>query len=123
MCTPLVSGAAALIRAQHPEWPATVETFFSIRNALMSTAVNIYPLNPQFLKDKELGVGRLNIAAAVALGPAAPQSGDLNGDGAVDVDDLLKVISDWGGVHTSADINGDGAVDSDDLVLVISNWS
>jgi hypothetical protein len=55
-----------------------------------------------------------------------PRTGDTNCDGAVDVDDLIAVILNWGpcqpGVPCPADVNHDGAVDSDDLVTVILNW-
>ena len=63
------------------------------------------------------------------LGPVKP--GDINGSGAVDVDDLLAVINGWGPCPAppdacAADIapvgGGDGAVDVDDLLMVINNW-
>ncbi|MCH2148054.1 MAG: dockerin type I domain-containing protein [Phycisphaerales bacterium] len=52
--------------------------------------------------------------------------GDANGDGVVDVTDLLAVIYDWGvcdpeGV-CSGDLNGDGLANVDDLLMVIANW-
>jgi subtilisin family serine protease len=126
MATPLVSGAVALVRSQHPAWPANIQTFMNVRDRFMDTVVNICPQNPAFCpagNEPLLGVGRLDAAAAVDLGPVAPQSGDLNGDGEVGVDDLLKVISDWGQTHTSADITGNGVVDVDDLLTVINRWS
>jgi hypothetical protein len=53
--------------------------------------------------------------------------GDVNGDGVVDIDDLLLVIAGWGAcvpppVFCIADVTGDGEVNIDDLLLVISNW-
>ncbi|MHC5026097.1 MAG: FG-GAP-like repeat-containing protein [Planctomycetota bacterium] len=55
----------------------------------------------------------------IAGGPV----GDANGDGTVDVEDLVAVIVDWGKCgDCSADINDDGQVDVQDLVLVILNW-
>ena len=56
------------------------------------------------------------------LTPPAPKTGDLNGDGAVNVNDMLSVVNQWSLVHTSADINNDGVVNVGDLLLVISNW-
>jgi subtilisin family serine protease len=120
MATPLVSGAAALIRSQHPEWPADISTTNSIRLALRNTAVNINAQNPQYAG--ELGHGRVDIGAAVQLGPPTPALGDLNNSGAVDVDDLIAVIVAWGQVHSSADLDGDGQVEVDDLITVILNW-
>ncbi|MCX6780276.1 MAG: S8 family serine peptidase [Candidatus Magasanikbacteria bacterium] len=55
---PLVAGAAALIKAEHPEWTAK-----DIINDLFSTADNIDSKNPQF--QGMLGFGRLNIGQAM----------------------------------------------------------
>lgn len=51
--------------------------------------------------------------------------GDVNGDGVVDVEDLVQVILDWGPCPPPcpSDLNGDGEVDVEDLVAVILNWS
>src|SRR5262245_55521911 len=53
--------------------------------------------------------------------------GDVDGDGQVNIDDLLAVISAWGEcpqppADCPADLNADGTVDVDDLLTVISNW-
>jgi hypothetical protein len=51
--------------------------------------------------------------------------GDANGDGAVNVDDLLLVINSWGTcpVRCAADMTGDGVVDQGDLEVVLFNWT
>jgi subtilisin family serine protease len=58
---------------------------------------------------------------------AVPQlQGDVNGDGAVDVLDLVEVIVNWGACPAGAcraDIDGDSVVNVIDLILVILNWS
>lgn len=59
---------------------------------------------------------------AVLLTPVPSKSGDTNCDDAVNVDDLLGVINNWGG-YGSADLNNDGVVNVDDLLEVIMNWS
>jgi len=52
-----------------------------------------------------------------------PCSGDINGTGMVDVDDLLAVINAWGPcAGCPADTNGDGVVNVDDLLAVINHW-
>jgi S-formylglutathione hydrolase FrmB len=65
------------------------------------------------------------IAKHLDLTPHVP--GDVNGDGAVNVDDLVAVILAWGPCPAppaacTADVNGSGTVDVDDLVTVILNW-
>jgi Ca2+-binding EF-hand superfamily protein len=47
---------------------------------------------------------------------------DLNGDGIVDVNDLLLIVGDWGSNDPDLDIDGDGTVDTDDLLAVIAAW-
>ncbi|MCI0364633.1 MAG: dockerin type I domain-containing protein, partial [Phycisphaerales bacterium] len=68
--------------------------------------------------------------AALLMSKAPPIPGDLNGDGVVNVLDLLAVISAWGPCppppgSCAADISppgGDGTVNILDLLAVISNW-
>jgi hypothetical protein len=51
-----------------------------------------------------------------------PDCPDINGDGYVNVSDLLAVIDQWGSTDSDADINGDGIVNVTDLLEVIGNW-
>jgi hypothetical protein len=63
---------------------------------------------------------------AIALLPGAGDPlGDINGDGVVNVGDLLAVIGAWGlcPANCAADLNGDGVIDVDDLLIVVNNWS
>ena len=49
--------------------------------------------------------------------------GDATGDGQVNVDDLLIVISSWGPCQACpADFNLDGVVGVDDLLILLANW-
>ncbi len=52
-------------------------------------------------------------------------SGDVNGDGVIDVLDLIEVITSWGPCPgcDRADVDGSGAVDVLDLIAVISAWT
>ncbi len=75
----------------------------------------------QFAKPPSLGVLLSEIPT--------PLLGDVNGDGTVDVDDLIAVILAWGQCPTPpatggcpADVNHSGTVDVDDLIMVILNW-
>lgn len=55
------------------------------------------------------------------VAPVCPE--DLNGDGVVDVSDLLGMLADWGTcAGCSADINGDGVVDVSDLLVLLGAW-
>ena len=49
--------------------------------------------------------------------------GDLNGDGLVDLLDLIQVISSWGPCMCLQDFNGDGSVDLNDIIVIISHWT
>jgi hypothetical protein len=49
-------------------------------------------------------------------------SADLNGDGVINVQDLLMVVGAFGNVGGPEDINGDGIVNVTDLLLVIATW-
>ena len=48
--------------------------------------------------------------------------GDIDGNGTVEVTDLLEVIAAWGSSDANADIDGSGTVDVSDLLLVVANW-
>ncbi|MEE8459211.1 MAG: S8 family serine peptidase [Phycisphaerales bacterium] len=119
--TAFVSGAAALVRAQHPEWAADESTWVEIETVLEKTAVPIDAKN-----DKEhagqLGAGRLDTAAATMLGPIAPTLGDLDNDGTVGIADFLTLLDAWGQVHSSADLDGDGVVGITDFLMLLANW-
>ena len=50
-------------------------------------------------------------------------SGDVDGNGHTDVDDLIDVLVAWGDTsYGPADLNQDGIVDSQDLLLVMVGW-
>ena len=44
---------------------------------------------------------------------------DVDGNGVVNVDDLVAVILAWGTDDAAADVDGNGIVDVDDMVAVI----
>ncbi|MCH2135612.1 MAG: hypothetical protein MK101_03405 [Phycisphaerales bacterium] len=48
--------------------------------------------------------------------------GDVDGDGDVNVEDLLALISEWGTSDPDADLNGSGSVDIEDLLMVLADW-
>jgi hypothetical protein len=54
-----------------------------------------------------------------------PCDGDINGDGVVNVNDMLMIIAFWGPASPAfpaADVDHNGAVNVSDLLAVIANW-
>lgn len=125
--TAFVSGAAALVRAQHPDWPsATVPAALivpTIVEVLSASSVAIDDLNPAY--EEQLGAGRLDCAAATALGPPQPPPGDLDFDGTVDAVDLAILIGAWGSCRGAciADLDFDGQVGAADLTILLGAWT
>lgn len=72
------------------------------------------------------GDSTLTAVFARGNGPGAPIPGDLNGDGSVNVNDLLILLSDWGACANCnacpADLNGDCSVNIADLLILLGNW-
>ncbi|NNM27597.1 MAG: hypothetical protein HKO59_16735, partial [Phycisphaerales bacterium] len=56
-------------------------------------------------------------------GPAVPDV-DLTGDGAVDFNDLVRILAVWGTCPETCpeDLDGSGVVDYRDLLIVLTNW-
>jgi subtilisin family serine protease len=124
--TALVSGTAALLRAQHPAWPDASTPASSIRNRLTttlgSTGAPIIPGDPLF--DGMLGISRVSAVNAVATAPIAPRLGDINADGFINAADLASMLGSWGAVPTfvRSDLNADGQVNALDLAILLANW-
>lgn len=55
-----------------------------------------------------------------------PCIGDVNGDGIIDVQDLMLIIGGWGGCPNGSmcigDVNGDGVVNLNDLLALMELW-
>ena len=68
--------------------------------------------------DNQFGFGLLSLSLDEAT------QGDLDGDGDVDIADILLLIAAWGGDGSNgADLDGDGDVDVADMLILIANWS
>lgn len=66
-------------------------------------------------------------ASSIAVVPdSSGPVGDLNGDGVVNVADLLILLAAWGQCPSKgncpADLNGDGVVNVADMLLLLSQW-
>jgi hypothetical protein len=61
--------------------------------------------------------------AAILVGTG--RTGDVNGDGLVNFEDLLEILAAWGPCEGDcpADLDGDGVVGFADLLVVLANWS
>lgn len=110
MAAATVSGAAALVLAAQPIAGAD-----QVEVALLGSAAGVDDLNPAYAG--KLGAGRVDVSAALGIAPA-----DLNGDGSIGVDDLLLLLSDWGGSGAAADLSGDGTVGIADLLAMLAHW-
>jgi hypothetical protein len=72
--------------------------------------------------------GRCDVGAYAVGAPGAPIAGDVNGDGSVDVVDLLYLVAAFGTIRGDAafnpacDFNNDGSVDVVDMLSLVQNW-
>lgn len=64
----------------------------------------------------------LPLAAPAAAWADGPCTGDLDGSGAVDGQDLGALLAQWGGAGTSADLDGNGTVGGGDLGALLAHW-
>ncbi len=64
------------------------------------------------------------VIGPISLSPGDSVPGDLNGDGAVNVLDLLGLLGAWGpcAPPCAADLDGDGDVGVTDLLVLLANW-
>lgn len=71
-----------------------------------------------------IGAAAGSIGSGVMVVFCTPCPGDIaNGDGIVDIDDLLIIINHWGfAAPDPGDITGNGIVDIDDLHEVVDGW-
>jgi mono/diheme cytochrome c family protein len=57
------------------------------------------------------------------LDPCTPCPGDASGNGQVDADDILVVLSDWGPcTGCDGDVTGDAIAGVDDILVIIAAW-
>ncbi|MCI0676324.1 MAG: PQQ-dependent sugar dehydrogenase [Phycisphaerales bacterium] len=66
------------------------------------------------------GSGSGTMVISCEAPPTCPE--DVDGDGTVNVVDLLAVIAAWGSADPAADVNDDGTVNIEDLLQVVGGW-
>lgn len=61
------------------------------------------------------------------VSPGAARQGDINGDGAVNSNDLASLLVSWASAdpvgRADGDLDGDGDVDGSDLAVLLATWS
>ena len=72
------------------------------------------------LLGEQTGISMLTLHVEIIASEAC--EGDINGDGEVNVEDLLILIGAWGGDDLAADLDGNGTVGVGDLLLLIAAW-
>jgi subtilisin family serine protease len=112
LSTPLVASAVACLVQARPWW-----TPAQLREHLFNTA-DYYAVNgqpdPLFVK----GYGILDAAGALADECRA----DVNGDGTVNTQDVIRYLNLWAAGERQADFNDDGSVNSQDVLAFLNAW-
>jgi subtilisin family serine protease len=112
---PFVSGMAALIRSARPDL-----TRDQMDSAICFSATNVDSLNPGL--EGLLGTGLVNPVAAIDM-VLSGVHGDANGDGAIDITDLISLVDYMfqGGAPVGmwTDCNCDSQIDITDLVAMV----
>ncbi|MDG2292732.1 MAG: hypothetical protein P8L37_08720 [Phycisphaerales bacterium] len=47
---------------------------------------------------------------------------DVNGNGLVDIEDILTIVANWGGTSDLGDVDGDGVVGVNDILITLESW-
>jgi subtilase family serine protease len=72
--------------------------------------------------DQDGTLGTASAPTTFSVNSTEMLSGDANGDGIVNAQDLALISSNWLTSGPVGDVNGDGIVNAQDLAVVASNW-
>jgi choice-of-anchor B domain-containing protein len=119
------SGLRVFDASEDPVQPTEIAYFDTYPNsdgASFNGLWSNYPFFPSGTvigSDIEKGLFVWSVDALVTGPPA-----DLNGDGSVDVEDLLQLLAAWGTCDPACDedLNDDGAVNVTDLLELLADW-
>ncbi len=114
------------VQFDDPDAPA----FENLRMRSDTDRVNLYlgaftGQNAPAVSGSDLYFDDLCVEEGVIIAPPGETPEDINGDGVVDVLDLLQIILNWGDCDPGpcpADVTGDGTVNVADLVAAIVAW-
>ena len=121
------AGIAALVRAQHPEWPDSQVGVADIATTIEERMTSVFNNVVIPLPDKAGFRARLSARVATETGPPAPIRGDINGDGCVDSGDLGLILAAFNqrpaspGLHLQ-DVDGDFMVGPSDIGEFLALW-
>jgi serine protease len=122
IAAPFVAGVAAMVWSCNPS-----ATNVQIKNAILSTADNIYSIPENYPYIGKLGSGRVNALNAVKVfRPVAPPPGDCNSNIVVEAGDIVYLISYLYQYGSPPDpfcvgnVNGDGVIGVGDVTYLIS---
>ena len=88
-----------------------------------------FPMDTYQVKARTLapGFAESNFSPISFLGigqsPALKLTGDLNGDGKINLVDFSVMLVHWGMNYAPDDLNGDGVVDLPDLSILLARWT
>ena len=110
--SPYSAGVAALLLSMDASLTAV-----QVENAIYSSATDLGSAG----YDTTYGWGFVNANDALnTIVGGCPT--DINGDGNVDVEDLLQLIGAWGNAGGDEDLDADGNVGVNDLLILIAAW-
>ena len=102
--------------------PALMEFEIDTDSVPPDTYTSFLPISfsDEDLAGEQNGISMLTVRVDVI--PSTSCDADFDGDGEVDVADILILIADWGGSDPAHDLDGNGIVGVSDLLLLIAAW-
>ncbi|MCC6359497.1 MAG: S8 family serine peptidase [Phycisphaerales bacterium] len=110
---PIAAGVAGMIRSAAPGLTAA-----QVQSVLFDSCDDIGSPGD----DAIFGRGRVNLRRAVQLARALDCEADLDADRDVDLEDLTRLLAEFGGSGPAADLDADGRVGIADLARLLSRF-
>lgn len=120
MSSAFAAGGAALLRSSDVLRGPCLATTEWIESTLKQTAQNIDAQNPGL--EGRFGAGRIDLAAALMAAPPAGIPGDLDADGQVNLNDLARLLVDFGSPTACRDVDGQPGIGLSDLAILLTNF-